>query len=198
MKRIKIPARSAVAVEVTIGQIFRVVNSEGGQVVDLWAFNLQDVNEFLSMSHSRTATYRLMFRSGDTLVSNYFNPIIGFLEDRSPGKHDTLHAACSTGSFKYFGEDAGHPNCQSNLLRCLQDRGFDLKTIPDPWNLFEHTTLGEDLTLRDESASAKPGDYVELRAEQQLLVVCSACPSTIGTISGDVPVGAAVEFPDEI
>lgn len=195
MKRIIIPARSAVAVEVAKGRIFRVVNSEGAQVVDTWAFNLHDVDEFLSMSHSRTATYRLIFRPGDTLVSNCFNPILEFLEDRSPGRHDTLHAACSAGSYRHFGEKPDHPNCQSNLMRCMQDLGHDLKSVPDPWNLFEHTAIAEDLTLSDETSSAKSGDYVELRAEQDLLLVCSACPSTVGVISGILPKGAAIDFP---
>ena len=80
----------------------------------------------------------------------------------------------------------------------MQDRGYDLRTVPDPWNLFEHTGISENLTLRDESSSAKAGDYVELRAEQELLLVCSACPSTVGAISGDVPRGAAIDFPGAI
>lgn len=77
----------------------------------------------------------------------------------------------------------------------MQDRGHDLKTVPDPWNLFEHTAIAEDLTLSDESSSAKSGDYVELRAEQDLLLVCSACPSTVGAISGHLPRGAAIDIP---
>jgi len=196
MKRIRIPAKSAVAVEVTRGKVFRVVNSEGGQVVDTWAFNSNDISEYLSMSHSRTVTYHLMFRQNDCLVSNQFNPILTIIKDTSPGMHDTLHAACSAGSYAHFGERTNHPNCQDNLRRCMQSRGSELRFIPDPWNLFEHTCLDKELALSDKPSAAKTGDYIELRAEMDLVIVCSACPSRIGNISGDASKGAEVCFPE--
>jgi len=54
--------------------------------------------------------------------------------------------------------------------------------------------VAADGTLSDEPASARAGDYVELRAEMDLVLVCSACPSTVGDISGGDPRGAAIEI----
>ena len=39
MKRIEIPAESAASVTLKSGQTCRIVNTEGGQVVDTWAFS---------------------------------------------------------------------------------------------------------------------------------------------------------------
>lgn len=196
MQHVSIPAETAVGVELARHQICRVVNIHGGQVVDTWAFQRSDAGEFLSMAHSRTATYHLEFKPGDTLVSNRFNPMLSFVADTSPGRHDTLHAACSEPSYRYFGAGANHANCQDNLLDTLAGWGFELTHTPCPWNLFENTSIETDLALRDQTSEAPAGSYVELRAEMDLILVCSACPSGIGNISGRQPRGAAVEIED--
>ena len=192
--RTVIPPQSAKAVIVNKGQRFRIVNTEGGQVVDTWMFNSADPHIYLSMAHSRTAIYRLFFQPGDTLVDNEFKPIVRFLSDTSAGTHDTLHAACSPGSNAFFGRSTDHPNCRDNLISVLRDRNIQRPSIPDPWNLFEETAVDSNGNLSDRPAHSKEGDYVELRAEQDLLLVCSACPSTVGEISGSSTRGAAIDL----
>lgn len=191
--RIDIPARSARSVELAKGAVVRIVNTQGHQVVDTWAFAMDDPAECLSMEHSRSATYRLYFRPGDTLVTNRFRPILTILADTSPGRHDSLHAACSAGSNAFYGAAAAHPNCEDNLQQAMRERGVELGRIPCPWNLYEQAPVGRDGALSDEPSAAKAGDYVELRAELDLVLVCSACPSTVGDISAGEPRGAGID-----
>jgi uncharacterized protein YcgI (DUF1989 family) len=193
-QRLDIPAKSARAHEIARGAVFRVVNTEGQQVVDTWAFAAGDPDEFLSMEHSRSATYRILYRPGDTLVSNHFRPILTITADTSPGFHDTLHAACSANSNLFYGAPTTHPNCEDNLKTVMSDRGVDLTGIPCPWNLFEHALIAPDGSLSDAASAAKAGEYVELRAEMDIVLVCSACPSTVGDISRGAPRGAAIEI----
>ena len=188
-----IEAGTAQAVDLAKGDVVRVVNSEGHQVVDTWAFAADRPSDHLSMEHSRSATYRILYQPGDTLVSASFRPMLTILADTSPGIHDTLHAACSAESNVFYGAPASHPNCQDNLKSVMTDRGVDLVTIPCPWNLFEHAVVQSDGSLMDEPSAAKPGDYVELRAEMDLVLVCSACPSTVGDISQGEPRGAEIQ-----
>jgi uncharacterized protein YcgI (DUF1989 family) len=164
--------------------------------VDTWAFNSSSPSEFLSMAHSRSALYRLFFEPGDTLVSNRFQPILTIIQDTSPGYHDTLHAACSAESNRYYGAEHQYPNCQDNLKTIMHSREVSLQTTPCPWNLFERAIVLPDGTLKDEPSLAMTGDYLELSAEVDLVLVCSACPSLIGNISSGQPRGATVEIAD--
>ena len=189
-----IAAGTAVSIHLSNKQTVRIINPEGGQVVDTWAFSRENPSEHLSMEHSRSALYKLWFEPGDTLVSNSFNPMLTINNDTSPGMHDTLHAACSKASYRFYGEGDNHPNCQDNLINVLSEQGIDLQCIPCPWNLFEHALVNEKMKLSDLPASAKKGDYVELIAEQDLILVCSACPSLVGSISGERPAGALLEI----
>ena len=189
---IDIPAGEARSVTLSEGEVVRVVNSEGHQVVDTWAFCGADLDEHLSMEHSRSATYRILFKPEDVLVSTRFRPMLTILDDTSPGIHDTLHAACSTESNVFYGAPPDNPNCQDNLKDVLAGFGRQCETIPCPWNLFEHAVVRDDGSLVDEPSVAEPGDYVELRAEMDLVLICSACPSSVGDISHGTPRGAAI------
>jgi len=147
------------------------------------------------MEHSRSAIYRLLFKPGDTLVSNLFNPMLSITKDTTPGYHDTLHAACSVGSNQFFGA-VSSPNCQDNLNQQLTTREYSLSHVPCPWNLFEHALVDTSFALHDEPSAAQPGDYIELKAEMNIVLVCSACPSAVGQISGAKPRGAAIDLID--
>ena len=182
--RIAVPAGAARAIRLPEGQCVRVVNSEGGQVVDTWAFCASDPAEHLSMAHSRSATYRIFFRVGDALVTNRFRPILRIAADTSPGFHDTLHAACNAGSNRFFGAPSLTPNCEDNLGTALAELGIHDAPVPCPWNLYEHADVDSAGELHDRPASAAAGDYVELACLVDLILVCSACPSRVGAISG--------------
>ena len=177
---------------VSEGQKVRVATLSGGQVVDTWAFVAPDFEEYLSMAHTRTALYSTRFQKGDALVSNYFSPLLVFSEDTTDGYHDSLHAACSAASYTFFGDAERYPNCEDNLQQTLREYGIPYRVTPPPWNLFEKSFVSEDGLIRDEPTSAKEGDYVELRASQDLLLVFSACRSTIGNIQNGKPSGVEI------
>ena len=57
---VTIPARQGKAVRLNKGQFIRVVNTHGSQVVDTWAFKADDLHEFMSMEHTRSAILSLL------------------------------------------------------------------------------------------------------------------------------------------
>ena len=177
---------------VSEGQKVRVATLSGGQVVDTWAFGAPDFEEYLSMAHTRTALYSTRFQKGDALVSNYLSPLLVFSEDTTDGYHDSLHAACSAASYTFFGDTERYPNCEDNLQQTLREYGIPYRVTPPPWNLFEKSFVSEDGLIREEPTSAKEGDYVELLASQDLLLVFSACRSTIGNIQNGKPSGVEI------
>ncbi|MBD1552727.1 DUF1989 domain-containing protein [Pseudomonas typographi] len=182
---IPVAARTGYAVRLAPGDRIDVVNSEGAQVVDTWAFALGEPYEYLSMEHSRVAHYRLAFEPGDLLYTQRWRPILRFMEDRSPGVHDTLCPACCAASYVLFdGYEGYHANCTDNLQRVLAAEGRALPATPTPWNLFMHTVVEQDRVMKDYPSQARPGDYVSLRAEMNCLFAVSACPQDIIPING--------------
>ena len=121
---VTIPARRGKAAFMKRGQTLRVVNTQGQQVVDTWAFNGADMNEFMSMEHTPVAIGRIIPRVGDALVTNRRRPILTLVEDTSGGIHDTLFAACDRWRYEVLGCTEYHDNCTDNLAAGLAALGL--------------------------------------------------------------------------
>ena len=179
-----IPARGGRAAFVRSGQLVKVINTHGQQVVDTWAFNQSDLREFMSMEHSRTALGRIMADVGDSMVTNHRRPILTVAEDTSGGIHDTLIAACDRYRYELLGCPDYHDNCTDNLAAALVELGLTPPETPSPWNLFMNIPVKSDGSLTFEPPVCKPGDYVLLRAEMNCVIAFSACPQDIVPING--------------
>jgi uncharacterized protein YcgI (DUF1989 family) len=162
----------------------RVVNTPGTQVVDTWAFAAGDPSEFLSMEHCREVLQRIVFEPGDTLLTNRYRPILRIAMDTSPGGHDTLIAACSGPMYARAGAGDDHANCADNLARALEGHGHLLGFTPAPWNLFMQTPVTDGHVINYVRPTAKPGDYVEVDALMDCLMIFSACPDDVYPTNG--------------
>ena len=181
-----IPARRGVADFMKKGQTLKVINTNGLQVVDFWAFNADDLAVPLSLEHTHVFNGRIIPEVGDSLVTNKRRPIITLIADTSPGIHDTLMAACDIYRYELLGAVGYHDNCTDNLGQALEDIGLKRVCQPAPFNIFMNVPVSANgSTLTYFPAVAAPGDYLELRAEMDCVVAFSACPQDMIPINGE-------------
>jgi hypothetical protein len=190
----EIPAREGRAIPLGPGQCVRLINTFGTQVVDCWAFSANDPAEFMSMEHSRVALGRVNPRAGDTMRSNRRRPILALKEDSSPGVHDTLIAACDPARYEQLGVQGWHANCAQNLRQALATIGVTPVTVPAPLNLFMNIPIEPGGALSFAPTVAKPGDFVMLRAEQEVIIVLSCCPQDLVPINGEAMIPRSVQY----
>src|SRR3990170_7268195 len=107
-ERILVPAREGRAVPVPVGGQFLVVNVEGQQVGDLFAFSARDVGEYVSAEHTRVGIARLFPRVGEAFLTNRRRPILTLLAEDSPGVNDMLMAACDPERYRLLGVTGWH------------------------------------------------------------------------------------------
>ena len=191
---VTIPARRGKAARVREGQVVKVINTRGQQVVDTWAFNAQDITEFMSMEHSRAAMQKIVPEVGDTLVTNRRRPILQVVEDTTPGVHDTLIAACDVYRYQQLGCEGYHDNCADNLAAGLRELGESAPEIPSPLNLFMNipVTEGGRIAFRPPVCSA--GQHIAFRAKMDLIIAFSACPQDIIPINGEARTPTEAHF----
>lgn len=178
-----IPARKGKAAVVRAGQRIKIINTHGQQVVDTWAFNLCDMNEYLSMQHTRAYLDKVIPQAGDDLVSNRRRPMLRFVEDTSPGVHDTLIAACDIYRYIGLGVSEYHDSCQDNFFAAMDALGHHPAFCPSPLNLWMNTPARGNTIVWLPPVS-KPGDYVVLEACFDCVVAMSACPQDVVPING--------------
>ena len=181
---VTIPARAGKAVSIRQGQAVKVINTHGEQVVDTWAFNAGDLSEFMSMDATRATLKKLIADVGDSYLSNRRRPILTVEEDTSAGIHDSLMAACDNERYGLLGCTDYHDNCADNLRSGMKELGSEAAWVPSPLNLFMNIPWTQEGALSFEAPVTKPGDYVVLRAEQDVIVAFSACPQDILPING--------------
>ncbi|CAN7179426.1 DUF1989 domain-containing protein [Polaromonas sp. LjRoot131] len=185
-RTLNIPAGHGKAVRLQAGQAVKVINTHGTQVVDCWAFNAYDLNEFMCMETTRVWNQRLNPIVGDSFVTNQRHSILTVVEDTSPGVHDTFMAACDRRRYELLGVKGYHRNCCDNMFEGMFALGLTPpRAILASFNIFMNIQVQPDgITLKTLPTVTKAGDAITLRAEMDCFVAFSACPQDIVKIQG--------------
>jgi uncharacterized protein YcgI (DUF1989 family) len=182
-----VPARAGLAVPVAAGDAVTIVDVDGGQVGDFFAFSAHDPTEYLSASHTRAFTSRVFPAAGQAFMSSLRRPMLTVVGDTSPGYHDLLVAACDPTRYRQLGVEGWHASCAENLTTALAAHGMAPTHIPQPFNVFMRTPATLDGSIVWLPAESRPGDRFEMVAEMDLIVALSACPSDLSGINaGDL------------
>ena len=183
-----VPARRGRAVRLAKGRSLKIINTHGHQVCDTWAFSAEDPHEFLSMEHTRPTLEKIFPTKGDYLYSNRRRPILFFADDTSPGRHDTIIAACDDYRYGLLGCKDYHDNCTDDLVAAMRAIHAALPEVPQPLNLWMNIPVHPDGRIEWGMPLSKPGDYVVLRAEIDVVIAMSACPHDSLPINAGKPV----------
>jgi uncharacterized protein len=192
-EQITVPAREGRAVELRRGDRIRVIDPNGGQVADVFAFCADDLTEYHSAQHTRVWVGGLFPHVGEQFVTNHRRPILTLEADTSPGIHDMLCAACDPARYALLGAQGWHASCEENLQTAMAALGHEGIVIPQPINLFMNIPVGEEGTIGWEPAPTGAGDSVTLRAELDIVVAVSACPQDLIPINSGDPTEIALE-----
>jgi uncharacterized protein len=182
---VTVAARTGSAVRLVAGKSVEIGNPQGTQVVDTWALRASDPLICLSMSVTRAMLAKLVPEVGDALYGSDRAPLLTLTDDTSPGVHDTLLAACDPERYRLLGAQGPHASCADNFARALRELGVASRPVPDPLNLFMNIPWSDDGRLQYRGPVGKPGDYVRLRAEADVIVVVSACPQDMNPVNGE-------------
>ncbi len=178
-----IAPRGGMAFTMRAGQVCRVIDLEGKQVADFICFNLRDYTDKLSPENTQLLNGTLFLRTGHHLFSTKAAPLMTLGTDTC-GVHDLISGSCSeyTNAFRYGVR--GTPNCLSNFERALRPYGIGLAEIPYSFNIFMNTPVSADGRTAIQEPASKPGDYLDLRANTDLLVAISNCPQERNPCNG--------------
>jgi uncharacterized protein YcgI (DUF1989 family) len=187
-----VPPRDARAFDVPAGHLFRIINTEGPQVGDLNLWNANDLSERFYSGKTR-ALHATHVSTGDRLWSNFpqFRPLATITHDTldwygfdefGAGVHDVIGTRCDPYThYMLTGQDYNYC-CHSTLTRALATaKGLTLAEaeahVHDVVNVFMCTGYARETGQYFMKASpARPGDFIELFAEIDLLAALSTCP----------------------
>ena len=175
MSRWRIEPQRGCAFVMSRGESLRVIDPSGEQVADFVAFARADANEWLSSGRTFDYNNTIYLTTGHLLYSNRSTVLLTITAD-TVGRHDFLYTPCSQETFDILYKAEGHhPSCLENLATNLRPFGIGKDQIPTTFNIFMNVEVGPDGTLGILPPRSKAGDYLELRAETDLVIGLTAC-----------------------
>lgn len=165
------------------GEELVIIDMEGKQVGDFVCFNKNNPEEFVSPVHMRASLSSIRLKVGDGLYSNQRRPLMTLVAD-TVGKHDFFFPACDYYRYKVDFNDEDHPNCHDNLHHVLSEFGLSHVKVPDPINWFMNNVVDEHDDYEINEPLSKPGDYIRLRALEEVIIACTTCSQDMAPVNG--------------
>lgn len=179
------------------GQTLRLTDVEGGAAVAALFYNAEEPSERYNMPDTLKAQHIARLTAGYVLYSDMGRVLCSLTAD-SVGWHDTItgHGTAAHGRAKY-GEgnyqtrrNDWYRNTRDNFLVELGKYDLGKRDIVANLNFFVKVAVDEQGALGFIEGHSKAGDFVELRAEMNTLVVLSNTPHPLdpSKIYGPKPV----------
>ncbi len=168
------------------GDVLRLIDLEGQQAVDFLCYNLDDTADRYNAANTIKLNKSIYLSKDKVLWSVRARRMMTIIEDRC-GSHDTLAGCCSVEIDRVRYGVENKRACQQNFETELAKHGMGEKDIVANINFFMHVPVAADGHIAIADGVSKPGDYVDLRADMDVLVVISNCPEKNNPAAGFRP-----------
>lgn len=171
------------------GEVVQVIDVEGQQCSDFMAFRSDGLDQGLEQMINSTVTRSLVGGAYplpglfDKFYDGDMRPLLNVVQD-TVGRHDTFALACTARGYEERGFP-GHVNCSDNISEAVAQYGVERRSAWPAINFFFNSWIDHaDNHIQSEESWSRPGDYVAMRAMDDLLCVSTACPDDIDPING--------------
>ncbi|AON56849.1 urea amidolyase associated protein UAAP2 [Herbaspirillum seropedicae] len=189
-----IPAGEPYLFNLSAGQTVRLLDLEGNQAIDTLFYSAANPRERYDLQRTLRRQNRAYLGAGSVLYSNLGRALATIVADTC-GRHDTLGGACAqeSNTVRYALDKRYMHSCRDNFLcACLHDGRLNKRDIGANINFFMNVPVTPEGGLTFEDGISAAGKYVELCAEQDLIVLISNCPQLNNPCNGWNPTAAEV------
>ena len=156
------------------GEALRIMDTRGTSSISVIGWCAHDPSERLNCADTAKVQWSAALSKGRVILSDMGRVFLSLIEDSS-GAHDLLVGGSTPASaLAAFGETAR--NTHENFLAAAAKLGLGLRDIPPCVTFFAPVSLDAAGRFVWQGARKRPGDFVDLRAEADLVLVLSNCP----------------------
>jgi len=165
---------------VRAGQRLRIVDVEGNQAADTLFYNSSDVADRYSAVDTIREQGNVYLTCGSRLLSTSGQVLMEIVAD-TVGRHDTLGGACASESntVRYALEKRTMHSCRDSYLLAVgrhDSLGLGKRDLSHNINFFMNVPVTPEGGLTFADGLSGPGEYVEMRAAMNVIVLISNCP----------------------
>jgi urea carboxylase-associated protein 1 len=168
------------------GQVLTIKDTHGQQAVDFLCYDADNTADRYSATNTVKVQGNVYVGNGTALYADSGKPLLTVIED-TVGRHDTIYGCCSNPNNKLRYGVETIESCYTNFTQELQKHGMDVTSIVPNVNWFMSVPVLGDGSAGVAEAVLKPGSFVRLRAECNVLAVLSNCPQMHNPCNGYDP-----------
>lgn len=165
------------------GQTLRVVTGERASTVSLAVWSASDTSERMNLPDTIKVQWTTELRKGRVIFSDMGRVLLSIVEDSS-GAHDAL----TGGSTAATVIDPAKRNTRDNMVLAAAKLGLDRRDLPSLFNLFAPVRVNAAGGFEWRGAMLAAGDWVDLRAEMDVVLALSNCPHPLDPVQDAPPV----------
>lgn len=171
---------------VKAGQFLRIIDLRGKQAVDFLCYNAADPNDRYNASNTMKLGSNIFLKKGSVLWSDRAQKLMTVVGDTC-GKHDTIGGCCSSEMNILRYEKTPAHNCRDTLETALKTFNLKRSDIATNVNWFMYVPVDADGGMAIVDGISKAGDFVELRADRDVICVASNCAQIYNPCNGFDP-----------
>ncbi|MFM0157073.1 MULTISPECIES: urea amidolyase associated protein UAAP1 [Paraburkholderia] len=172
LHRERIPGGWYWSTRVARGEALRIVNVSGQSAVSLIAWCEADMSERLNTADTMKVQWSTGLRKGRVIYTEMGRVAFSIIED-TVGAHDPLMGPTTRESMIKTLGPQGARNSRDNFFAAAAKYGLTRRDVPACINFFAPVSIDGDGRFVWRAGQRTAGDFVDLRAEMDLLVVLS-------------------------
>ncbi len=181
-----VPAKQSWSGLIKKEQVLTIKDTYGQQAVDFICYDADNTSDRYSATNTVKVQGNVYIGKGTVLYADSGKPLLQVIED-TVGKHDTIYGCCSNPNNKLRYGAKTTESCYTNFTKELKKRGMGVTSIVPNVNWFMSVPVMADGSAGIAEAALKPGSFVSLKAECNVLAVLSNCPQIHNPCNGFKP-----------
>jgi uncharacterized protein len=182
--REQIPADWYATMRLRRGDALRIIDDQGTSSVSVIGWREEDTSERINCADTVKVQWSAAISKGRVILSDMGRVFVSLVEDTS-GAHDLMVGGSTPAStLAAFGAVAR--NTHDNFLAAAAKVGLGLRDIPPCVTFFAPVSVDANGAFVWNAGRKRPGDFVDLRAEMNVVLVLSNCAHPLNPVAPPV------------
>jgi uncharacterized protein len=173
ISREEVPAGWYAIVRLKRGEALRIADPTGRSSVSMIAWRAEETSERINCADTVKVQWSAVISKGRVILSDMGRVLLSLIEDTS-GAHDLLVGG-STAASVFAAHGVPSRNTQENFIAGAAKVGLGPRDIPPCVSFFAPVSVDAAGRFAWKDKVKRPGDFVDLRAEMNAILVLSNC-----------------------
>jgi urea carboxylase-associated protein 2 len=158
------------------GEALRLITTGGASSIGLLAWSAADTSERLNHADTIKVQWAASLPKGRVILSDMGRVLFSIVEDTTGGAHDALAGGSTTATNEACYHTTTLRNTRDNFILAAGKLGLDRRDVHPCISFFAPVNVDAEGRFQWDPSRRQTGDFIDLRAEMDVLVALSNCP----------------------